>query len=81
MKIAIASSGRFHLLDLARELEALGHDVTFYSMVPINRGIRFGLSSKAQVSFFWPLLPFVALRKVLPLRFHQHVDKIGRAHV
>jgi glycosyltransferase involved in cell wall biosynthesis len=76
MKIAIASSGRFHLLDLARELEALGHEVTFYSMVPTKRGLRFGLSKKAQVSFFWPLLPFVVLRKVLPLRLHHYVDSM-----
>lgn len=27
MKIAIASMGRFHVLDLARELDALGKDV------------------------------------------------------
>lgn len=74
MKIAIASSGRFHLLDLARELEALGHEVTFYSMVPIKRGVRFGLSRKAQVSFIWPLLPFVLLRKVLPLPQHHYID-------
>lgn len=76
MKIAIASSGRFHLLDLARELELLGHEVTFYSMVPIKRGMYFGLSKKAQVSFFWPLLPFVILRKALPLRMHHYVDSM-----
>jgi len=76
MKIAIASSGRFHLLDLARELEALGHEVTFYSMVPIKRGARFGLSIKSQVSFFWPLLPLVLFRKVLPLRLHHYVDSL-----
>lgn len=29
MKIAIASMGRFHVLDLARELDALGEDVRF----------------------------------------------------
>lgn len=30
MKIAIASMGRFHVLDLARELDALGEYVRFY---------------------------------------------------
>lgn len=29
MRINIAASHRFHLLDLARELAALGHDVRF----------------------------------------------------
>ena len=76
MKIAIASSGRFHLLDLARELEALGHDVTFYSMVPIKRGVRFGLSKKAQVSFFWPLLPLLLLRNALPLKLNHYADSM-----
>jgi len=76
MKIAIASSGRFHLLDLARELEALGHEVTFYSMVPIKRGVRFGLTKKSQVSFFWLLLPLAFLRRVLPLNLHHYVDSL-----
>ncbi|MBM9520472.1 glycosyltransferase family 4 protein [Desulforhopalus vacuolatus] len=43
MKIAIVSPGRFHVLDLARELDALGHDVTFYSYVPKDRAEKFGL--------------------------------------
>ena len=43
MKIAIVSPGRFHVLDLARELDRLGHDVTFYSYVPIDRAEKFGL--------------------------------------
>ena len=41
--IAILTTGRFHLLDLARELAYLGHDVNFYSCVPRNRCIKFGL--------------------------------------
>ena len=31
MKIIVASSGRSHLLDCARELYNQGHDVLFYS--------------------------------------------------
>jgi glycosyltransferase involved in cell wall biosynthesis len=34
MRIAILTSGRFWVGDLARELDALGHDVSFYSLVP-----------------------------------------------
>lgn len=47
MKINIASTHRFHLLDLARELERQGHDVKFYSYVPTQRCTQFGLNKKA----------------------------------
>lgn len=42
LRIAIATNGRFHVLDLARELAALGHDVRFYSAVPGRRLAAFG---------------------------------------
>jgi glycosyltransferase involved in cell wall biosynthesis len=54
LRIAIATAGRFHVLDLARELNALGHDVKFYSYVPLRRAVRFGLPPECHVS----LLPF-----------------------
>jgi glycosyltransferase involved in cell wall biosynthesis len=54
LKIAIATAGRFHVLDLARELHALGHEVKFYSYVPLIRARRFGLADECHVS----LLPF-----------------------
>lgn len=47
MKVAILSSGRFHVLDLARELVANGHEVLFYSLVPPWQTRRFGLPMKA----------------------------------
>lgn len=56
MRIAIASMGRFHVLDLARELDALGEDVRFYSYVPRTRAQRFGLPAHCHRG----LLPFVA---------------------
>ncbi len=43
MRIAILTSGRFHVCDLARELAARGHDVAFYSLVPPARTRHFGL--------------------------------------
>lgn len=46
LRIAIATQGRFHVLDLARELFALGHDVRFYSLVPPWRTRRFGLDRR-----------------------------------
>ena len=48
--------GRFHVLDLARELDALGEDVRFYSYVPRRRAQRFGLPAHCHRG----LLPFVA---------------------
>ena len=56
MKIGIASAGRFHALDLARELDHLGFEALFYSYVPVGRAERFGLPANCQRS----LLPFVA---------------------
>ncbi len=64
MKINIASSHRFHLLDLARELSSLGHEVRFYSYVPTKRAIKFGLKKECSYSLFIPMLPFLALLKL-----------------
>lgn len=63
MRVAIASLGRFHVLDLGRELAAQGEDVRFYSYVPRRRAERFGLPGAAHRG----LLPFVA-----PLLAWQH---------
>jgi glycosyltransferase involved in cell wall biosynthesis len=56
LRIAVATAGRFHVLDLARELAALGHEVRFYSYVPQGRARLFGLADKHHVG----LLPFVS---------------------
>lgn len=56
LRIAIAAAGRFHVLDLARELDALGYHVRFYSYVPRRRAQRFGLPARCHV----PLLPWAA---------------------
>ena len=70
MKINIATSHRFHLLDLARELEKQGHDVTFYSFVPKKRAISFGLSKKCCHSYLWFIAPFLFLQKCFPRNQH-----------
>jgi len=46
MRIAIVTAGRFHVCDLARELDACGHDVALYSLVPPWRTSRFGLPAR-----------------------------------
>jgi glycosyltransferase involved in cell wall biosynthesis len=64
MKITIAASHRFHLLDLARELASLGHEVRFYSYVPTKRAMKFGLKKEHSFSLYWMMLPFLALYKI-----------------
>ncbi len=64
MRINIAASHRFHLLDLARELENLGHEVRFYSYVPTKRAMKFGLKKETSYSLFYLMLPFLALVKL-----------------
>ena len=54
IRVAIATAGRFHVLDLARELSVLGYAVDFYSYVPKSRAVRFGLPSACHRS----LVPF-----------------------
>lgn len=43
MRIAHLTSGRFTMVDLGRELSAMGHDVKVYSLVPKHITRRFGL--------------------------------------
>jgi starch synthase len=64
MKIVIAASHRFHLLDLAKELAALGHDVKFYSYVPTKRALNYGLKKENSYSLYYLMLPFLALWKL-----------------
>ncbi|MEY2498249.1 MAG: hypothetical protein QOD12_1805 [Verrucomicrobiota bacterium] len=64
MRIAILTSGRFHVCDLARELDALGHDVAFYSCLPPWRTKRFGLPARCN-RWLWPwLAPLFLLNRL-----------------
>ena len=63
MKIVIATTGRFHVLDLARELAALGHDVAFFSILPKQRTQRFGLPSQAHRGLLPWLAPLLAVQR------------------
>ena len=59
MRIGIVTSGRFWLVDLARELVALGHEVVLYSCVPKKRAEKFGFPDSRHRSLFpyvWPLV-------------------------
>ena len=66
VKINIASTHRFHLLDLARELDKQGFDVRFYSYVPTKRCVSFGLKPQCCYSFLWLAAPFLLLNKLFP---------------
>ena len=73
-KIAIASTGRFHVLDLARELHALGYDVAFYSYVPWFRAKKFGLPKACHRSLFLFALPFLAMLRFLPKKWDPSIQ-------
>jgi alpha-maltose-1-phosphate synthase len=66
LKIAIATTGRFHVLDLARELHALGHQVRFYSYVPRARARRFALPDQCHVSLLPLVFPAVIWERLMP---------------
>ncbi len=66
LKITIASAGRFHVLDLARELNTLGHEVRFYSFVPRRRALSFGLPADCHVSLLVFVFPLLLWERMLP---------------
>lgn len=77
MRIAILTSGRFHVCDLARELDALGHEVKFYSCVPKRITRRFGLRDACNHSIFPWLAPlFLLMRKTQGTRLGPVMDKL-----
>jgi alpha-maltose-1-phosphate synthase len=65
LRIAIVSSGRFHVCDLARELHLLGHEVVFYSFLPKSQTRKWGLPNKCCRSFFFVIAAFLYLRMLV----------------
>src|SRR5438105_311585 len=66
LRISIATAGRFHVLNLALELDALGVDVRFYSCLPTVRTHKFGLPNDCHVSLLPFVAPFFAWGRVAP---------------
>jgi len=64
MKVAIVTSGRFHVGDLARELMALDVDVTLYSLIPPADVAKLGLPPSA-CRLLWPAGPAWALQRLI----------------
>ena len=73
IKINVLSQGRFHMLDLSRELVKQGFDVKFYSYVPPKRCEKFGLKKQNFKSLFLYMLPFLAIEHYL------HIDIVKLA--
>lgn len=76
LRIVIASVGRFHVLDLARELHAIGHDVTFISIVPQWRADQFGLPRGCLISLFWICTPLIGLTYLTTGRLRKFIEAI-----
>lgn len=66
MRIVIFTNGRFHVLDLARELSACGHEVTFISCLPPGRVAKFGFSAAHHRSHFLWMAPLLAIKRYAP---------------
>jgi glycosyltransferase involved in cell wall biosynthesis len=84
MRIAIVTSGRFHVCDLARELDARGHDVRFHSLVPPWRTRRFGLPDRCNRWLGPYVAPLYALDRMAvgsrlrPLALHMLSSALDR---
>jgi starch synthase len=76
LRVGIAASGRFHLLDLARELHALGVDVRFYSYVPRKQAELYGLPARCHVALLPFLIPLVAWERLLPWLFPRTIERL-----
>jgi glycosyltransferase involved in cell wall biosynthesis len=76
LRVGIATSGRFHVLDLARELDALGVDVRFYSYVPRKRAKHFGLPAHCHVALLPFLFPLIAVERLFPRFLPRTIERL-----
>lgn len=76
LRVALATSGRFHLLDLAREMDALSVQAKFYSYVSRRRARKFGLPSRCHVALLPVLFPLVAWERLFPKVFPSLVERL-----
>jgi starch synthase len=68
--------GRFHVLDLARELDALGHEVIFYTGITARRAEKFGLRKRCVRTLLPWLLPLLLLDRVARGRFRRIAERV-----
>ena len=65
LRIAILTSGRFHVCDLARELSKIGNDVAFYSLVSPKRTGKFGLPKECNRWMLPRVLPWAVWARLV----------------
>ena len=63
IKINLLSHGRFHMVDLTRELKKQGFDVKLYSFVPPKMCKKYGLCNEDFYSLFYILAPLVYISR------------------
>ncbi len=73
MRVAIVTSRRYHLLDLARELLAAGHEVDFFSCVPWRKAEEAGLPRRSFHGLTRATLPVLAAQALGPERWERHL--------
>jgi alpha-maltose-1-phosphate synthase len=64
------------MLDLARELDALGVEIRFYSCVPRKWAEMFGLPGRCHVALLPFLFPLVALERFFPRLFPRTIERL-----
>ena len=75
-KFIIATTSRFHVLNLASELIAMGHEVEFFSVIPEFRAKKFGLPVSNLRSLFWYTFPFLILEKLFKGPTRQKIQRL-----
>jgi len=75
VRVGVVTTGRFHVLDLARELSSLGHRVAFYSCVPRARAARFGLPPGAHRNILAPAVPLLLAQRLGPRFLRPALDR------
>lgn len=66
LRVALLTSGRFTLVDLGRELSALGHEIKVYSLVPKHITRRFGLPDECNRWLGVRCAPFYGAARIAP---------------
>lgn len=76
LTIAIVTHGAFHVVDLARELHAVGHSVILYSVLPTRRVVEKGFPRDRYRNLLPYLFLVTALARVGPRSWRGRFDSI-----
>lgn len=75
-KFILAATGRFYLLDLAKELLKQGHEVEFFSIIPSWRAEKFGLPKSKLRSLFWYTFPLLIIERISKGKRRQKIQRL-----